>query len=311
MMICVLAGGVGASKFLRGLRAVSGDEEITAIVNTGDDLTLYGLRICPDIDTVTYTLAGLVNPETGWGVRDECYTVRDTLINLGDSSWFLLGDRDIGLHMFRTQRLALGERLSEVTTKICNRLNVPISVIPMSDTPVATKVIVEAEDGSLREMDFQEYFVAHRHTPLVRGVRYEDIETATPPREALDALSQCRKIIIAPSNPLLSIGPILAIDQLANIVRTRRSVCSAVSPLIGGKAVKGPAADILASLHTQSSATTVASLYQEYSSSIAIDTQDSEEARAILDRGITPIVTNLWMRTPAEESQLAKTVLDA
>jgi len=308
-MICVLAGGVGAAKFLRGLVAVVGDEKITAIVNTGDDLTLYGRRICPDIDTVTYTLAGVVNPETGWGVANESYTIRRTLIELGDTPWFLLGDRDIGLHMFRTQRLCAGKKLSEVTAEVCHCLGVPISVIPMSDSPVATKILTERQDGSLKEMDFQEYFVANHHEPVVRGVRYDGIEAASPPPQALSALGECDRIIIAPSNPLLSIGPLLAVDAIAEILRARRSACIAVSPLIGGKAVKGPAADILTSLHAQSTVTTVASLYREYCSSLAIDPQDSDESVQLQALGVAPLVTNLWMRTPQEEAKLAKRVL--
>ncbi|MHB8188844.1 MAG: 2-phospho-L-lactate transferase [Ferrimicrobium sp.] len=311
-MICVLAGGVGAAKFLRGLSRTAIDEPIVAIVNTGDDETMYGLRICPDLDTVTYTLGDQVNPTTGWGMRDETYNAQATLRLLGDDPWFTLGDRDLGTHLYRTKRLNAGDRLSEVTQSIATAYGVRAILLPMSESPVATRLTVSLPqpDGvdDLIELSFQEYFVRHRHQPTVHGIRYDAIERADVPQLALDALRSARRIVIAPSNPLLSIGPILAIDAIAEHLRLRRLDTVAVSPIIAGEALKGPAAALLRSLYEFSSVTTVAAIYAEFAARIAIDTRDAAQTKAIQELGVEPLVLPIIMADHEGEVDLARSI---
>ncbi|WP_298334575.1 2-phospho-L-lactate transferase [Ferrimicrobium sp.] len=301
-MIAVLAGGVGAAKFLRGLTNAGLQEEIVAIVNTGDDWVHYGLHISPDLDTIVYTLANLVNPETGWGLRDESFHARASLQRLGDDPWFTLGDRDIGLHMFRTQRLAEGVSLTQVTAEIVEQLNVDLTVLPMTNDEVATKVLVQLPSKENRgdqivELDFQEYFVRYHHQPRVLRVRYDHINTAQPSSDVTHALDTARRIIIAPSNPILSIGPILALRGISEQLQRRASegAVVAISPIIAGEAVKGPLAEILDSLMTQHDARTVAQLYQEVASVFIVDTADAHLVESIRATGLACLSTQTLM----------------
>lgn len=301
-MIAVLAGGVGAAKFLRGLTNAGLDEQIVAIVNTGDDWTHYGLKICPDLDTITYTLADLVNPTTGWGVRDETFSARQTLMNLGDDPWFTLGDRDIGLHMYRTKLLHEGANLTEITTNIAQGFNIEVTLLPMTNDEVGTKVLVQLPsvangDDQLIELEFQEYFVRYRHQPRVIRVRYQGVETAQPTVEVEQALQDARRIIIAPSNPILSIGPILALNGVSDRLRQRAADGDvvAISPIIAGEAVKGPLAQILDSLTTQHDARIVAELYREVTSRFVLDNLDADLVGQINAMGITALTTETLM----------------
>ncbi|WP_298447741.1 2-phospho-L-lactate transferase [Ferrimicrobium sp.] len=314
-MIAVLAGGIGAAKFLRGLTNAELDEEIVVVVNTGDDWWHYGLRICPDLDTVTYTLADMVNPATGWGVRDESFMARATLELLGDDPWFTLGDRDLGLHMYRTQQLYSGESLTAITSQIARRLNLPASLLPMTDDEVATKVLVQinAEDGGdqIIELDFQEYFVRYHHQPRVLRVRYDGIEAARPTNAVREALSKARRIIIAPSNPILSIGPIIALSGIRQQLAERaiNGDVVAISPIIGGEAVKGPLAAMLDSLMTQHDARTVAGLYSDVASEFVIDTVDEILTDSIESMGFGVRVTQTLMQDLASATDLARFVV--
>jgi LPPG:FO 2-phospho-L-lactate transferase len=301
-MIAVLAGGIGAAKFLRGLANVGLDEEIVAIVNTGDDWTQYGLKICPDLDTITYTLADLVNPKTGWGIRDETYRARETLLSLGDDPWFTLGDRDIGLHMYRTKLLHDGLTLTQVSADISQRFNLSVTLLPMTNDEVGTKVLVQlpsTDNGSdqLVELDFQDYFVRYRHQPRVLRVRYQGIEAARPTIDVEQAILNARRIIIAPSNPILSIGPILALNGVSDHLRQRAANGDvvAISPIIAGEAVKGPLAQILDSLTTQHDARIVAELYREVTSQFVVDTVDAPLVDSINAMGITTLTTQTLM----------------
>ncbi|WP_298212020.1 2-phospho-L-lactate transferase [Ferrimicrobium sp.] len=301
-MIAVLAGGVGAAKFLQGLVNAELQEEVVVIVNTGDDLVQYGLHISPDLDTIVYTLANLVNPETGWGVRNESFQARSSLQRLGDNPWFTLGDRDIGLHMFRTQRLSEGASLTQVTAEIAKAFNVGVTVLPMSDDAVRTKVLAQLPSNDDRgdqivELDFQEYFVRYQHQPRVLRVRYDHIETAKPAIAVEHALSAARRIIIAPSNPILSIGPIIALRGIDEQLRRRAKEGDvvAISPIIAGEAVKGPLAEILDSLMTQHDARTVAQLYQEFTSVFIVDAADAHLIDPISTLGITCLATQTLM----------------
>ncbi|MHB1732075.1 MAG: 2-phospho-L-lactate transferase [Ferrimicrobium acidiphilum] len=312
-VIAVLAGGVGAAKFLRGLTNAGLDEEIVAIVNTGDDWTQYGLKICPDLDTITYTLADLVNPKTGWGVRDETYRSRETLLSLGDDPWFTLGDRDIGLHMYRTKLLAEGANLTQVTAKISQKLDLSVTLLPMTNDEVGTKVLVQIpstdnEGDQLVELDFQEYFVRYSHQPRVIRVRYQGIEVARPTMEVEQALLNARRIVIAPSNPILSIGPILALGGVGGQLRQRAANGDvvAISPIIAGEAVKGPLAQILDSLMTQHDARIVAELYREVTSQFVVDTADVALVDSINDMGLTALTTQTLMTDLDSAVKLAR-----
>ena len=316
-MICVLAGGVGAAKLLRGIQGLRSDEEIVAIVNTGDDQNFYGLSISPDLDTVTYTLAGLSNDETGWGVRNETFQALEMLRTLGDDAWFALGDRDLGTHLYRTRRLNEGALLSEVTEEIRQAHGIETTLIPMSDTPVHTVLGVsmaqlsssDADLGPI-EMSFQDYFVKHRHEPVVRTIEYRGSTGAHVPEVALQTLHRARRIIIAPSNPLLSIGPILSLTEIEHTLRGRRSDCIAISPIVGGRALKGPADRILQSLFGDSSVSTIAQYYRAFASALVIDHADVAYRSEIETQNMTPITTSTVMSDRNSEQSLGRFLLD-
>lgn len=305
--VVVLAGGVGAARFLEGLVSVVPPEDVFVIVNVGDDLELAGLHISPDIDTITYTLAGLVNPENGWGLRDDTHGALDQLNKLGGPAWFALGDRDLGTHLYRTERLHARATLSTVTAEIATALGVRARIVPVTDQPLRT--VVETDAGDL---SFQEYFVARGQRDTVRGLRFAGAESCQASPGVHDAITSARLIIFAPSNPFLSIGPILAVPAIRDCLLTSRASAVAISPIVGGKALKGPAAEILRSLGHDVSALGVARLYQDLIDGFVVDEQDAAMADAIeAETGVRCIVTPTIMRGAAEKRALAEATIAA
>ncbi|MDQ2726539.1 MAG: 2-phospho-L-lactate transferase [Actinomycetota bacterium] len=309
-MILALAGGVGAARMLRGLVAVADQEAITAVVNTGDDTVLHGLHISPDLDTVVYTLAGAINPETGWGLAGETWQALTELgaYDGGRLAWFGLGDRDLGTHLYRTARLNEGASLSDVTAEIAARWQLPIRVLPMSDDPVATRLVVAATD---QEIAFQEYFVGRHHDVAVSGIRLADVERAEPGPDVLGSIASADRLVICPSNPVLSIGPVLATPGIGEAVANRRSDAVAVSPIIAGRALKGPADRILAELGHEPTAVGVARMWAPYASVLVVDSADADLADAVEAEGMTCVVTPTVMAGPTEAAALARAVLAA
>ncbi|MEO2165898.1 MAG: 2-phospho-L-lactate transferase [Acidimicrobiales bacterium] len=306
-MIVTLAGGVGAARFLKGLRLVKPPSELVAIVNTGDDTVLHGLHISPDLDTVMYSLAGADNPETGWGLAGETWQAMAALERLGGPTWFSLGDKDLATHLYRTGRLAEGGSLSQITQELCAGFGVEIILLPMSDQPVRTSVTL-ADSG--QEVGFQEYFVALRHEVPIDGLRFEGAATSTPAPGVLAALAEASTIIIAPSNPLVSLGPLWSVPGLADAVKARRSNVVAVSPIVDGAALKGPAARMLTELGHEASVLGVAKLYKDLASVLVIDHADAHLANQVEATGMRCVVTDTIMSSPEVSAALASTVLE-
>jgi LPPG:FO 2-phospho-L-lactate transferase len=309
--VAVLAGGVGAARFLTGLVQVTAPDDIVAIVNVADDFELHGLRISPDLDTVTYTLAGAVNPETGWGLAGESWQAMETLRRYGGETWFNLGDRDLGTHLYRTHRLRQGTILSTVTAEIAAGWGVRTRIVPVSNDVVRTQVTVIDPGGSDEgiEVSFQEYFVQRRHAVPVRHIRFEGVEQAQPDAGALDALTAADTIVIAPSNPIVSIGPVLAIPGITETMRARRDRVVAVSPIIAGAALKGPADRLLSELGHDASVVGVARLYREVASTLVIDHADAALAPAVEAEGLRCVVARTIMRDPTSAAALARVVV--
>lgn len=304
-MLVALAGGVGAARLLRGLVDVVDPARIVAVVNTGDDVVLHGLHISPDLDTVTYTLAGAINPETGWGLADESWHAMAALAAYGDGSaaWFRLGDRDLGTHLYRTTRLAAGVPLSQVSAEIAARWGVTITVLPMTDDPVETRVTVAGA-----EIGFQEYFVGRHHQVAIEGVAFRGVEVARPAPGLLRALATAERIVICPSNPIVSIGPVLAVPGVADAVAARRADTVAVSPIVGGRALKGPADRMLGELGHDVSVVGVARIYAAVASTLVIDPADAALAPAVEAEGLACLVVPTVMTGPVEAAALARTV---
>ena len=307
--IAVVCGGVGAARFLRGLiDAVDDPGSITAVANTGDDCSLHGLSISPDLDTITYTLAGAIDPERGWGLVDETWRAMESLERfeavrpVGSAAaprWFNLGDRDLATHFYRTARLGEGATLTEVTDEIRRAWGVPIHMVPMSDHRCSTFVTVA--DGS--EISFQDYFVRLRHGVPVTSVRFDgDAALSEPARRALAGATS---VVIAPSNPLVSIGPIRALDGVDELLASRRDRVVAISPIVGGAALKGPADRMLVELGHEPSVVGVARLYSPIASTLVIDTVDAHHRAAVEATGMRCIVTDTVMATPEISRQLA------
>ncbi len=301
MKIVALAGGVGGAKLADGLAQLLPPENLTTIVNTGDDFKHLGLYISPDLDTVCYTLAGLANPKTGWGLRDETFHVLDNLQKLGGPGWFHLGDRDLATHIERTRRLQEGHPLSQITRDFCHTWGVWHSILPMSDQPVRT-LVDTVEDG---ELAFQEYFVHRNCTPKVKGFRFAGIETARPAPGVLEAIEQADAVVICPSNPWVSIDPILAVAGLRPALAAKLVV--AVSPIIGGQTVKGPAAKMYTELGVQPSALAVANHYRIILSGFVLDKVDANLAQSI---SILTLITNILMKNQTDRRRLAQDVLN-
>lgn len=308
--VAVLAGGVGAARYLRGLVQVIPPERIDVIVNTGDDLVLHGLHISPDIDTIVYTLAGAIDPTRGWGLAKETWTAMAALAryqaerpagSLAAPTWFNLGDQDLATHMYRTARLAEGADLAEVTGEIARAWGLEMALHPMSLAPCPT-VITSAEHG---EISFQEYFVRHRHSLHVTAVRCTGTAQRLAPgaRRALETAAQ---IVIAPSNPLVSIGPIRALGDCEELLQARRADVVAVSPIVGGAALKGPADEMMRTLGHEPSVTGVAQIYAPIAGHLVIDTVDAAQADAVRAAGLECTVTDTVMSTPEIAAALAR-----
>ena len=313
-VLVALCGGVGAARMLSGLVRVVPGDEITAIVNVGDDMVLHGLSISPDLDTVTYTLAGLDNRETGWGVAGESWVVMDELARIGGEDWFRLGDRDLATHLFRTGRLAAGQPLSAVTTALCDRRGIAVHMVPVTDDPLRTRVTLASRSAlgpAGTEVCFQDYFVRLAHEVPVRGVRFEGADDARPAPGVIDALARAGMIVVCPSNPLVSIGPLLAVPGVEDALRARRPDVVAVSPIVAGAALKGPADRMLRELGTEPSVVGVARRYASWVGTLVIDEADAAHAAAVEAEGMRCVVAPTVMSTPERAADLAKVVLDA
>jgi len=305
MDIVALAGGIGASKLLLGLHRMMDPRDLTVIVNTGDDIVLHGLSISPDLDIVTYTLAGQVNPDTGWGFRDETFRALEQLAVYGRPQWFHLGDRDLATHIHRTAMLRAGAPLSEVSDSIRQALGVRARILPMCEEPVPT--IIDTDQGRLH---FQEYLVERRAEPIVRAISFDGIERAHPAPGVLEALEGARRIVICPSNPLISIGPILAVPGVRDAMRKRRTHVVAVCPIVGGKSLKGPSDQMLAQLGHDVSALGVGRMYQDICGTMVIDPIDSAQGPAIESLGVEVVIHPTVMRNLEDKELLARRIIE-
>jgi LPPG:FO 2-phospho-L-lactate transferase len=318
--VVALAGGVGGAKLAHGLAQCLPPETLTIIVNVGDDFEHLGLHICPDLDTVCYTLAGLANPSTGWGQADETWNVFEGIKKLGGPAWFRLGDNDISTHLERTRRLKAGQRLSTITREFCRAWGIKLTVLPVTDD--FTPTWVYTDNG---ELPFQEYFVHRECKPSVLGFRFEGADRAHPAPGVVEAIRSAGMVVICPSNPWVSIDPILAIPGVRDAMisaplpldsprkkgkRMERQVVLAVSPIIGGKTVKGPAAKMYAELGIQPSALAVARHYGSLLTGFVLDHMDAPQAKAVQAMGIRTLVTDTLMPTPDERLRLSQEVLD-
>lgn len=304
-MIAVLCGGVGAAKFLDGAMRAFDDEEVVGIANVADDEVMHGLHISPDIDTILYTLSGQVNSETGWGLAGESWRVMERLEALGGQTWFQLGDLDLATHLYRSARLGQGATLTEVTAELATKYGLHMRLLPATNGSLRTIVSIRDEAGGTRGISFQEYFVKMRHQPHVEAVAYRSGPDAAPTPEVLNALRSARAIVIAPSNPVLSIAPILAIGEIAEMVSKRRNDVVAVTPIVEGRAIKGPADRVLDSLGFESSALGVARFYADYAASFILDERDAELAGPISALGMKVRHTDTVMHDLATKIALA------
>jgi len=307
--VAVLAGGVGAARLLTGMVRAVPPAEVTAIVNVGDDTVLHGLSISPDLDTVVYTVAAAIDPERGWGLRDESWQAMATLERYGGLTWFGLGDRDLGTHLYRTGRLASGATLSEVTGEIARAWGLELSVLPVSDDPVRTLLTLASGDEAGTEVAFQDYFVRMQHSVAVSSVRISGAASAAPAPGVLAALASADAVVVAPSNPIVSIGPVMAVPGVLEAVTARRSSVVAVSPLVGGKALKGPADRLMRELGHEDSVVGVARLYAPYVGTLVIDVADAGLAREVEAEGLRCVVTDTIMRDPAAAADLCNVAL--
>jgi LPPG:FO 2-phospho-L-lactate transferase len=303
--VCALAGGVGGAKLAVGLQAALPLGDLSVVTNTADDFDLWGLRVCPDVDTVIYTLAGVANEETGWGVENESFRALAMISAYGEDVWFKLGDRDLATHVLRTQRLRAGARLTEVTAELAAALGVENTILPMCDEPVAT--VLKTPEGLL---EFQEYFVRRGQRDEVLGLELRGIENARIPAEISECISRAEAIILCPSNPVVSIGPILAVPGMRELLTNRTVPKVAVSPIVGGRALKGPADRMLRSLGHEVSATGVARIYEGIVDGFVVDRLDGEEEAGISVLGMRVLTTDAVMRDEPDRERLAREVLN-
>ena len=304
-MITVLAGGVGAARLLSGMVRAVPPADVTAIVNTADDVVLHGLAVCPDLDTVTYTLAGAVNPATGWGLAGETWQAMDALGRLGGPTWFRLGDRDLGTHLHRTGRLADGAGLAEVTAEIAGAWGIEVRLLPMTEDRVATMVTL---DGGT-EVGFQDYFVGLGHDVAVSAVRFEGAERSRPGPGVLDAIASASTVVVAPSNPIVSIGPVVAVPGIGEALAARRDDVVAVSPIVAGAALKGPAERMLRELGHEPSVVGVARLYRDLAATLVVDEADADLADAVEAEGMACVGTPTIMDDVDVATDLCRTIL--
>ena len=303
-MIVVLAGGVGGARMAHGLQQALPSGGLTAVVNTADDFTHYGLHISPDLDTVMYTLGGIADPVNGWGVAGDTRRTLDAIARYGRDPWFLLGDQDFATHILRTERLRQGASLTAVTAELATALGIPTPILPMTDDPVATQIL--SPEGWL---DFQDYFVGRRQADEVLDVAFAGIDDATANPAVLPAISDAECIVIAPSNPIVSIGPILRTPGIRSALSETAAPVVAVSPIIGGQALKGPAANMLRTLGHEVSALGVARIYGELIDGLVIDNADAPLAPEIEATGPRVLVTNAIMGDAADRARFAEEVL--
>ena len=300
-----MAGGVGAARLLRGLVRLRPPGDITVIANVGDDIVLHGLHISPDLDTITYTLADQINPETGWGMRGETWQAMASVERYGGLSWFRLGDRDLGTHLYRTHRLHEGADLATVTAEITAAWGLEIALRPVTCDRLETRVTLVAEG----EVHFQEYFVRRRHDVAVRSIRFAGAEECRPSPGVLDAIGSAERVVIAPSNPIVSIGPLLAVPGVRDALVARRDDVVAVSPIVGGAALKGPADRLLRELGHESSVAGVAAAYAPIAATLVIDVADRDAADRVAEQGVRCIVTDTIMRDAERAEALCRVVL--
>ena len=303
----VPAGGVGAARFIRGLVKVIPPDRLTVVVNTGDDETFFGLHVSPDVDTIMYTLAGEVHPEQGWGLRDESFHVLEALRRFYGKPWFGLGDRDLATHLYRTDRMRAGAKLSDITADIAKRFGVKSRILPMSDDRVRTFVKIRGREA----MPFQEYFVKGRARGVVEKIEQRGIEQARPLPSVLDSIRNSDAIILAPSNPFVSLGPIFGLRGVRKALASVRDRVAAISPIVGGKTIKGPADKMLRGLGLEVSPLAIARLYKDIVGTFVLDDVDSECVGAIEDLGMRAVTADTIMTTPEKSAVLARIVLDA
>jgi len=305
-MITVLSGGVGAGRLLQGLVQVVPQQDVTIVSNTGDDLEVFGLHVSPDIDIVIYHLASAVNEETGWGLAGDTFHALDALARFGHETWFALGDRDLATSIHRTYLLRQGLTLSQATAEIARAFGLDVTILPMSDEPVRTRV--ETQDGLL---DFQEYLVKRGASDAFRGLKLAGIEDARPAPGVIEAITAAEAVVIAPSNPIVSIGPILALPGVRAALRQTEARVVAVSPIVGGAVLKGPAAKMLKGMRMEVSAWQVGWLYQDFLNVLVIDQADADLAPRIRELGLEVVVTDTIMKGMEKKAALARTVVQA
>lgn len=302
--VVALAGGVGGAKLAKGLYNTLSHEELTIIVNTGDDFQHFGLNISPDLDTVIYNLANMSNEITGWGQRDDTWNTMGALNKIDSETWFNLGDKDLATHLERTRLFGQGKTKTEVALHLCKKFSVKVPVLPMTDDPVQTMILCEG----LGLLSFQEYFVKHNYSPKMIGYEFVGIKEAKLNPIAEKALVEANVVILCPSNPWLSLFPILSIVGVKEILKNKK--CVAVSPIIGNTALKGPAAKIFKELNINPSALEVANLYKDFLAGFILDIQNNAEAESISRWGIIPLVTNIIMQDDMDKERLAKEVVN-
>jgi LPPG:FO 2-phospho-L-lactate transferase len=304
-MITALAGGVGAARFLTGLTRLVNEEDVSVIVNTGDDIEMFGLHISPDVDIVAYTLAGIVDEEKGWGIKGDTFQCLEMLKKLGLETWFSLGDKDFATHIFRTNLLKKGFTLSQVTAEICGVLGLKVTILPMTDDKFETWIKIE--EGSVH---FEEYFVKRQAKNKVLGVEFVGSANAKPSPKAVDSIIDAEMIVICPSNPIVSIGTILSVDGIRDALRRTSAKVVGVSPIVAGAPIKGPADKLLRGLGFEVSAFSVAKLYADFLDTFVIDAKDAGEKNKIEQLGIKVKMTDTVMKSLEDRVRLAKIVLE-
>jgi LPPG:FO 2-phospho-L-lactate transferase len=310
-VLVTLAGGVGAARFLSGLVRAVPPSEVVAIVNTGDDDEFHGLYVCPDLDSVTYTLAGASNVAQGWGLEGETFATLDALSRYDVPTWFRLGDKDIATHLYRTERVRAGATLSQVTDEIVRAWGLDVRLIPMTDDRVRTRITVARPDAGTVELAMQEWFVGERAESPVVSVRFDGAERARPAPGVLEALRTADTIVICPSNPVISIGPILSVPGVREALIARRSRVIAISPIVAGAPVRGPADRLMAPLDIEVSCVGVARAYAQICGALVIDAVDAHRAGEVETAGVRAIVTDTMMRSPEIATELARRTLAA
>jgi LPPG:FO 2-phospho-L-lactate transferase len=304
--VTCLAGGVGAAKFLQGLVRVMPQENITVIVNTGDDVELYGLHVSPDPDIIMYTLAGIVDEEKGWGIRGDNFNCLDMIREYGLASWFKLGDKDLATHIYRTQLLRSGHSLSQVTEKLCKILGLKVRILPMSNERVSTKIITDAG-----EMHFEEYLVKRGAEDKVLNVSFEGSEFAHPAPGVVESILEADGVILCPSNPIVSIGPILAVKDVREALKNTTAKIVAISPIVGGATIKGPADKLMRGVGIDVSAYSVALLYRDFLDAFILDEVDRKEKEKVEGLGVRAVTAKTIMQSSEDKVDLAKLVLEA